>query len=276
MMRIGEFARLTRVSVKTLQYYDELALIKPARVDEFTGYRYYAHEQYGRLNRILALKDLGFSLEHIRQLVDGGLSTELVQAMLAQQASEIRQRLQEDQGKLARLEAWLTEMKKEDAMSEYEVVIKRVPAITVASLRGVVPSPPDQDRLWGELMSDLSDRRTLTAEPFITLYHDDEPKEQDWDIEVCAPVSGPIEAGEGVTVRELTAVETMASVVHKGSFMTIGNAYGALTAWATEHGYRLLSPAREVLIHVGQSESQAARQVLADTVVEVQFAVEKT
>lgn len=274
MMRIGEFARLCRVSVKTLQYYDEMGLITPARVDAFTGYRYYTHEQYERLNRLLALKDLGFSLDHIRRLLDGGLTAEQMHAMLDQQASDIRRRLQEDQGRLARIEAWQTQLSKEKFMSEYEILVKKVPATRVATVRGSVATPPEQDQLWGRLLAGIGDFQKLAPEPFIALYHDPEPPEQEWDIEVCAPVKADFAGGNGVDVKELPAVDSMASVVHKGPFLTIGEAYDALNQWVGSNGYRVTGPAREVLIHVAQCDDPATRQVQPDTVVEVQMPIE--
>src|SRR4051794_4186310 len=99
MMRIGDFSRLSRVSVKTLRYYDEMGLIKPARVDQFTGYRYYEYDQYPRINHVLALRAHGFSLERIRQVLDSGLSMEQLKAMLQLQRGEIEQRIGEEQGR---------------------------------------------------------------------------------------------------------------------------------------------------------------------------------
>ena len=68
MIRIGDFSRISLVSIKTLRYYDEVGLLHPAKVDDFTGYRYYSFDRLSRLHRILALKDLGFSLEQIGRL----------------------------------------------------------------------------------------------------------------------------------------------------------------------------------------------------------------
>jgi DNA-binding transcriptional MerR regulator len=68
MLKIGDFSRLSLASVKALRYYDELGLLRPARVDELTGYRYYSASQLTRLNRILVLKDLGLSLQQIALL----------------------------------------------------------------------------------------------------------------------------------------------------------------------------------------------------------------
>ena len=69
MLKIGYFARISQVTVKTLHHYDRIGLLKPAHVDPFTSYRYYTIDQLGQLNRILALKDLGLSLEQIAQLL---------------------------------------------------------------------------------------------------------------------------------------------------------------------------------------------------------------
>ena len=73
MLRIGEFSQLGQVSVRTLHHYDERGLLKPAEIDNWTGYRFYSVKQLPRLNRILALKDLGFSLDQISRLVDDTL-----------------------------------------------------------------------------------------------------------------------------------------------------------------------------------------------------------
>ena len=69
MIRIGEFSRIGQVSVKTLRYYDTVELLKPTEVDPSTGYRYYSFDMLPKLNRILALKELGLSLEQIKQLL---------------------------------------------------------------------------------------------------------------------------------------------------------------------------------------------------------------
>jgi len=91
--------------VKALRYYDQIGLLKPASVDRFTDYRYYSFEQLPRLNRILALKDLGFSLEQIARLLDEGLSPAQLRGMLRLRQAEIRQQVKEDQERLVRVEA---------------------------------------------------------------------------------------------------------------------------------------------------------------------------
>jgi DNA-binding transcriptional MerR regulator len=94
MFKIGDLSKLSRVSVKTLRYYDEIGLLKPAQVDRFTGYRYYSFDQLPRLNRILALKDLGFSLEQIAQVLNEGLPPAQLRGMLRLRQMELRDLLE--------------------------------------------------------------------------------------------------------------------------------------------------------------------------------------
>ncbi len=124
MFKIGEFSKLSRVTVKTLRYYDEIGLLKPAEVDRFTSYRYYSVSQLPRLNRILALKDLGLSLDQIGQLLKDDLSPEQIRGMLRLKQAEIRQQVQEEQARLARVEQRLRYIEQEDKMPNYDVVIK--------------------------------------------------------------------------------------------------------------------------------------------------------
>ena len=117
----------------------------------FTGYRYYAVEQLLRLNRILALKDLGFSLEEIGQLLADDLTPEQMRGMLKLRQAEIRERVREETQRLERVERRLRQIEMEEPMSNYDVVVKPVEALHVASIRDIVPTPPEQGRLWEEV-----------------------------------------------------------------------------------------------------------------------------
>ena len=271
MFRIGDFSKLSRISVKTLRYYDKVGLLKPAHVDDFTGYRYYTYEQLPRLNRILALKDLGFSLAEISQLLADDLTLEQMRGMLKLRQAEIRQQVQEQTERLRRVEARLRQIEQEDMMSNYDVVIKKVDPLKVAALRSVVPTPPDQGRLWQELEDHLAAQHVRPVGPCLSLYHDDEYKEEDWDIEVCEPIEGSLLESVRVTVRQLLEVETAACVVHHGPFVTIGEAYDALMKWIGASGYHIVGPGREVYLR----EAKGGDQNDPDTVTEIQFPVEK-
>jgi effector-binding domain-containing protein len=270
MLRIGDFSKLSRVTVKTLRYYDEVNLLKPAGVDPFTGYRYYTFEQLPRLNRILALKDLGFSLEEIGQFLAEALTVEQMRGMLKLRQAEIRQRVQDETDRLARVEARLRQIEQEEFMTQYDVVIKQVEPLRVAALRGVVPTPPDQGQLWQELEGFLVRQHVRPVGPCLSLYYDEEYKEKDWDIEVCEPIEGELPVAERVKVRQLAGA-AMACVAHHGPLVTIGQAYEALIKWIGENGYHIVGPGREVYL----LEARDGDQNDPNTLTEIQFPVEK-
>ncbi len=272
MIRIGDFSKLSRVSVKTLRYYDEMGLLKPVEVDRFTGYRYYEFNQLPRLHRILALKDLGFSLEEIGRLLEGDLSAEQMRGMLKLRQAEIRQRVEEEAERLERVEVWLRQIEQENSMSKYDVVIKKIEAMKVASVRGVVPTAPDQGSLWDELTGYLDAEKARMVGTPMAIYHDPEFKERDWDVEVCMPVADGVRPHGRITIYSLPGVETMASVVHAGSFATIGEAYDAIAKWIDKNGYKVVGPPRELNLKMPEKQGD---QNDPSTVNEIQFPVEK-
>jgi DNA-binding transcriptional MerR regulator len=271
MIRIGDFSKLSRVSVKTLRYYDQMGLLKPICVDNFTGYRLYEYSQLSVLHRILALKDLGFSLEEIGRFLDDGLSVEEMRGMLKLRQTEARQRLREEAERLERIESQLRQIEQEEVMSKYDVVIKNVEKVKLASVRSVVPLPSEQGPMWGELGEYLAVQGVKPVGPCFCLYHDDEFKERDWDIEVCEPITVNMKESASVKVRELPAVDSMACTIHNGPFTTIGEAYNAIGKWITDNGYHITGPCREVYLHPNESGDQNDM----NTVTEIQFPVEK-
>jgi effector-binding domain-containing protein len=270
MFKIGEFSKLSRVSVKALRYYDEVGLLKPARVDEQNGYRYYSVDQLPQLNRIMVLKDLSFSLEQIARLLDEGLSSEQIRGMLLLKKAELQRQMQEDEARLMRVEARIKQIEEEDKMPKYEVVIKKVSPIRVAAIRDVIPTYSQQGHLWDELCAYLREAQGQDHGTLLTVYHDDEYRERDVDVEVCAPVKGSARGSGRVTVRELPA-EDMASVVHHGSFETIGQAYTALLRWIEENNYRIIGPSRAIYLQ----KTTPVRQDDPSYVTEIQFPVKK-
>jgi effector-binding domain-containing protein len=270
MIRIGDFSKLSRIPVKTLRYYDEMGLLKPVEVDPFTGYRLYEYSQLSTLNRILAFKDMGFSLEEIGRLLDDDLSVEQMRGMLKLRETEARQRVREEAERLERIDARLRQIEQEDVMSKYDVVIKKVDEIKTASVRDVVPTPPEQGGLWGELEGYLAMHRVHPVGACFTLYHDDEFKERDWDLEVCEPIDVNVGESRRVKVQTLPA-STMACTLHNGPFTTIGEAYNAIGKWITDNGYRITGPCREVYLRPSKNGSQTD----PETVTEIQFPVEK-
>ena len=277
MLKIGDFSKLSQVSIQTLRHYDDLGLLKPAEVDRFTGYRYYSASQLPRLNRVLALKDLGFSLDQVARLVEEGVSPEQLRGMLRLRQAEQAARVREEQARLARVEARLSQIEQETSMSKYDVVIKTVEPLRVAAVRGVIPTYSQQGGLWSELYAYLGRHRAQFAGPCLTLYYEDGYTERDVDAEVCQPISGPVPpaAGDGgasgrVRVHDVPG-GLMACAIHHGPYATLNQAYDAILRWIEANGYRLAGPSRDVYLQATGEGNQNE----PDCVTEVQLPVEK-
>jgi DNA-binding transcriptional MerR regulator len=273
MLKIGDFSRLSLVTVKALRYYDELGLLKPARVDEFTGYRYYSASQLTRLNRILAMKDLGLSLEQIALLLDKEHTPEQIRGMLRLKQVELRQQIGEGQARLRRIEAWLHTFEQEALMPAYDIVLKKVAPLRVAQIRSVAPDweqiGPTLGGLFSQLFAYIGQHGATTDGIGITLFYDTEYRERDIALAACLAFEGNLSDGEQVKVVELPAVETMASVIHHGSFSIMKEAYSAIFKWIEANGYAVSGPNRELNLEYepGGDESKF--------VTEIQFPVEK-
>jgi len=273
MLKIGDFSKVSLVSVKALRYYDELGLLKPARVDALTGYRYYSASQLPRLNRILVLKDLGLSLQQIAHLLDQELTPDQIRGMLRLKHVELQQQLAEGQARLARIEAWLQAFEQEAMMPIYDVILKNIAPLRVVQIRGVAPSMqhigPTLDHLFDQLLEYISRHGATPVGPGTAIYYDCEFCERDVSVGACLPFEGSLFDGEEVKVIELPAVETMASVIHHGSFSTIKQAYDTLLTLIESNGYHISGPNRELSLEYERGGDQA------QFVTEIQIPVEK-
>lgn len=157
MFKIGDFSKLVQVTVKALHLYDEIGLLKPARVDPENGYRYYSAEQIPRVNRILVFKNLGFTLEQVALMLDGGVNAEQIREMLLARRSQLESQLRSESEKLALVEARLRliENKGEDIMSQHEVLIKSVEPVTVYAVREIIPDFPAVGNLFKRVWKEI-------------------------------------------------------------------------------------------------------------------------
>jgi effector-binding domain-containing protein len=254
MFKIGDFSKLTRVSVKGLRYYDDLGLLKPAHIDESSGYRYYSADQLPQLNRILALKDLGLTLEQIGKLLKTGLSAQELRGMLRMKQAELQERISEERGLLGRVEVRLQQIEQEDDVANVDVVIKKVEPVLVASVRDTIANYPSIGGLFQELMGNVYRQGSKPAGPAIAVWHDQEMKESHVDGEAAIPIEKPIQESGRVKVYELPGVESAACLVHHGSFQKLQQAYDSLMTWIEQNGYTITGPLREVYLYTGEGE----------------------
>jgi effector-binding domain-containing protein len=271
MFKIGDFSRLSRVSVKALRYYDEIGLLTPVKVDQFSGYRYYSADQLPRLNYIVALRNLGLSLEEIGILVNNNLSPSQMKDLFILKKAELRQRVNEEQRRLEEVEKLLKQIEKEGTMPDYQIIVKKVEPQIVAAMRGILPTYGDVGQFYGEIFKHLAKKMIFKpAGPTILICYDAEYKEKDVDVEVCVPVKKSVSSSEKVKVYELPGLEQAACTVYKGAYEGISEAYNALMTWIEANGFEIAGPDREIYF-TSPNETKDPTQYIT----EVQFPVNK-
>ena len=250
MLNIGEFARLGQVSPRMLRHYDQLGLLTPDRVDPETGYRSYGVQQLERLHRLLALRDLGFTLEQIRDLLDDEPGVEQLRGMLTLRRAELEQTVADEQGRLRRVEAHLRAIDGSNAMKSQDVVIKDTQRLRVAEAREVAAGldpkhiGPVFERLAPKLIGHL---QQAGARPGMLVGCYDEPEEDgSVGVHVAYEIGEQsIPASDGIDIVALGVIQ-VASVVHRGSMENVGPIYEALMRWIEDSGYRLAGHSREL------------------------------
>lgn len=277
MIKIGEFSKLAQVPIATLRYYDQMGLLKPVQVDRFTGYRYYSVSQLPRLNRILALKGLGFSLEQIAEALDDGLTPEQMRGMLRLRHAQLSQQIVEMRDQLLEVEVRLGQIEREAQLTTYDVILKQLEPQLVASVRAVLPERSMIGTLFAEVYEALGEHVGAALGPnpgqggqTLVLWYDSEYKETDFDgaaaffVRVTAPDKGRMR------VHELPAA-LVASTIHHGSYETIGDAHEAVFTWIEANNYRIVGADREINLY----NRHPIRRDDPTYVTEIQYSVEK-
>ncbi|WP_295936604.1 MerR family transcriptional regulator [uncultured Alistipes sp.] len=243
-LKIGEFSKLNQVTVKTLRHYEEIGLLIPGQVDRWTGYRYYDVGQIGRVNAILYLKRLGFTLEEIKDLFDAGL-TRPPQELITAKISECRAKQAELQWRMAELKKLGENLEKTDKMEK--VFIKELPAVIVASHRRVIDSYDDLFNLCPNIIGPEMVRLGCECPPpgyCYTIDHTKEYKERDIDIEYCEAVTERKTDSELIRFKQVEAVPTAVCMHHRGNYESMPKTFAELYEYVEKNGYRITDSPR--------------------------------
>ncbi|WP_405495977.1 MerR family transcriptional regulator [Streptomyces sp. NBC_00096] len=264
MFTIGDFAKHGRVSVRMLRHYDALGLLRPARVDPASGYRYYEAGQLARLNRVIALKELGFSLEQVGSILDELVGAEELRGMLRLRRAELESAVAAAAARLTQVETRLRIIENEGTMSSIDIVVKSLPPVRLAELSGVAGSYEPQDigpvigPLYDELCRRIETAGVTPTAPGIAYYGD---AERPGAVLVHAglPVAAGVRAedlGGGVRIVVLPGVERAATVVHRGSMDSVLPTAQALAQWIDANGERSTGYARELTLACPEDRDQ--------------------
>jgi DNA-binding transcriptional MerR regulator len=258
MFTIGDFARLGQVSVRMLRHYDAVGLLQPARAQS-NGYRLYGAQQLARLNRIVALKDLGFTLEQVGSIIDDELSPEELRGMLRLRRANLQAEVAAASARLAGVEARLRLIESESGMPLDEVALKHVAAIRVAELTAVADGyDPDSitpviTPLFPELHRRMTDAGMSPAGPSIAYY--ETVRDNAVLVHAAFPISGDrVHApDDDLRIADLPAAD-VATIVHHGPMAGVLSTLQTLAAWLEAGGYQPAGLHREVYLNYAHGD----------------------
>ena len=261
MLKIGDFSKLSRVSIRMLRHYDDIGLLKPAEIDDFTGYRYYREDQLFIVARITALRDMGFALADIVRILEVYDDREKLDGFLMARQKELAEEAKEMEYKLMLLDTARKRLRKEQKMS-FDVTVKTIPERYAATVHMVVPHYEDEGMAWnmmGECKEPL-----IPADPCYAIaeFLDDEFKEENVEIIVSMAVKGKYQDTEHVKFKTLPAVK-VASCIIKGSYDQMGEAYATVASWIKANGYKMNGPMFNIY-HVSPAQTQNPEEYVTE------------
>ncbi len=274
MFQIGEFSKIAQVSGRLLRYYDKRGLLKPRYTDPFSGYRYYTIDQLAQLNQILALKELGLSLEQIKRLLNDDVSTEEIRGMLTLRMAQVEQTLVQEMARFRYIESRIEQIDRDGKLENYDIVLKSIPAQRYLSIRQTFADLYDVQLMGEKLYKQLPEKvGKINLSHIMVIIHSDVWEDEDLDMEVGFLVSDRV---QGVTLENYSMTLTqLAPVNHMLTLVRIGRPslghgnYSALGDWVSANGYQFAGAGREVFYRFPfiDREHQA--------IAEIQFPVEK-
>jgi DNA-binding transcriptional MerR regulator/effector-binding domain-containing protein len=252
MLTIGDFSRMTHLSVKALRHYHDMGVLAPAAVDPFTGYRSYDTSQVGSAQVIRRLRDLGMPLDSIAAVL-AAPDLEARNREIAAHLTRMERQLEQTQASVAALRSLLT-----GPAERPEIELRAIPAAAALAVRQMVDAADLTE--WGSgafdaLAAALSASGLTAAGPYGALYPGDFFELERSEITAFLPVTsetGPVGAGAGlgpdpagrVRLVEIPAVEA-AVAVHEGAFSEIDRTYAALGEVVAERAIGVDGPIRE-------------------------------
>ena len=241
MLKIGEFSKLTKTTVKALRYYDKIGLLKPAFIDSYTNYRYYTQEQIQTAQQIQTLKAVGLTCEKIQDILQNKTNTEAVLVLHKQELEHLKE---EVSVQLKRLDFLINPAKKQS----YHPIVEKIPEYMVYSSKSYIKS---SDYIFDFIKLTLKELKKTNPdvgfpEPdyCCIIYPDKNYRETDIFVEYAQSVDKKGVDTPVIKFRTLEGI-TAVSVTHYGGYENLYDAYISAVKYATENGYEICGTPRE-------------------------------
>ena len=264
MLKIGDFSKLSRISIRMLRHYDEIGLLVPKTTDSFTSYRYYGEDQLPVASRITALKDMGFGLSAIGEILKSYDNPQALADFLVIKQAEVLAEAEETGRRLLLLDTAIKRLRKDDTAMNYNVTLKNLPERYVASVRKVIPSYNQEGILWNLMMTETAPLHMQPADNCCSLaiFHDEGYKENDVDVEIQITVKGSYPDTEHVVFKTMPVVE-IASATYKGSYEQLTAVNRAVANWVNDNGFEF-NGAMFCIYHVSPAQTQNPDELVTE------------
>ena len=251
VFKIGVFSKLVRVSARMLRHYEKCGLLYPAEIDHFTGYRFYSMKQIPLLNKIVKLRDMGFSIDEIGNILPNYEDVKFSEKVLQKKAAEIQAAIVAEQSRLERLMDMRAQIQEGNDSMVYNVELKALPEVKALSLKEVIADYSEEESLWEKLYQFVAENNVPISadEGAYSVYLDDEYKESDVEIEISLPVKELGKSGKGFIFQRLEAIPLAATIKFSGSYENYGIAMEKLGAWIEENCYEIIGNVRGIALH---------------------------
>lgn len=273
MYSIGEYARIAQVSKRLLRYYDEIGLFQPVKIDRASGHRFYSASQLSELNRILALKDLGLSLNQIQSFVRDDISPSEIQGMLSLKKAELEQQVLGELQRIRTIESRLKQIQDRDSLVK-DVIVKEVPQQRLIGLRKILPTNDAGEALFGSVMHALPGENSSIYGAMTIVVHGDGITSDRTDVEVGRLLHkanhAPLTTYDGLTLdkRSLPSA-TMATLIPPTDCCAKLLGHNAIGEWVEANHYAFAGPVRLVFLELPKYPGDS------NYVAEIQFPVRK-
>lgn len=276
MFLTGEFSKIAQVSKRLLQYYDEIGLFKPEHVEPATGYRYYSAQQLPQLNQILALKELGLTLEQIARMLKTGISPAELRGMLALKKAQMEQRLNEELLRLRYIESRIQQIDTEGVLRNYDVVLKTIEPLRMLSVRQTFSEMNKARPIMIEMLEHLpAIVGKSQLQNLLVIHHSVAYDPESLDLEIGFALRGSgkqksvqLPSGLTLSARELQGEQQVATVARHGCATLGSGCYNALGQWMEGNGYSTAGAGRELFLKIEPNKDD-------EMITEIQLPVQK-
>ncbi|WP_270493184.1 MerR family transcriptional regulator [Eisenbergiella porci] len=238
MLKIGDFAMLSKISINMLRHYDEINLLKPANIDDFTGYRYYEEEQLLIANRIQSLKAMGLSLSMIKQILEQYENSNSLKNFLQIQRTQKLEDLEALKKQILKLDTAIKSLEENSKPTNCDISIKEIPKRKVVSYTRQINSYDEENLLWEELNEQTQSLNLHYTTPSfdIAIFH--EYNQNGLLVEVQRGISDTYDNFGQVQFKDVSPIK-VASLTYKGEYPNLQQVNADVAKWIKDNGYEL-------------------------------------